>query len=64
MDFMPQTMEGAMLDVTLWDGELKSATFAPIRMDSSFTPHEIKYDDAGSVMDLIWAASPSPFARP
>ena len=64
MDFMSETMEGAILDVTLWDGEVKAATFAPIRMDASFTPREVSYADGASVIDGIWGSSLAPFARP
>ena len=64
MDFQVKTMEGAILDVTLWDGEVKAATFAPIRMDASFTPREISYPDGASVVDGIWGSSLPPFARP
>lgn len=64
MDFMAETMEGAILDVTLWDGEVRSATFAPIRMDASFTPREVSYADGATVLDGIWGSSLAPFARP
>lgn len=64
MDFMSETMEGTILDVTLWDGDVKAATFAPIRMDAAFTPREVSYADGASVLDGIWGSSLPPFARP
>jgi poly-gamma-glutamate synthesis protein (capsule biosynthesis protein) len=64
MDWEPEVMEGVILDVTLWDGEVKSATFAPIRIDQTFTPHELPYADGAGILDDIWRSSLPPFARP
>jgi poly-gamma-glutamate capsule biosynthesis protein CapA/YwtB (metallophosphatase superfamily) len=38
MDFMQETREGAVLELTFWGGELKAAGLVPYVMDDRFAP--------------------------
>lgn len=61
MDFMRETMEGALLELVFWDDTLRGARFVPYAMDSTFTPRLVSGDHAEQILDLIWAASDPPF---
>jgi poly-gamma-glutamate synthesis protein (capsule biosynthesis protein) len=62
MDFMTQTMEGVLLQVTLWGGTVKAVTPVPYRMDDAFVPRVLEPADAGSILDPLWASSGPPWS--
>ncbi len=57
MDFMPETMEGLVLEATLWGGELKGVRFVPYRMDADFTPRVVPRESASRLFENFWAFS-------
>jgi len=57
MDFMPETLEGLVLEATYWDDELKGVRFVPYRMDADFAPRVLPYDAADRVFSNFWAFS-------
>jgi poly-gamma-glutamate synthesis protein (capsule biosynthesis protein) len=63
MDFMPETMEGLVLEATFWDDRLVSAELVPYRMGSDFAPRVVPVRDARRVLDGFREFS-SPGARP
>jgi hypothetical protein len=61
MDFMPETMEGVVLEATFWGAELKAIRLLPYRMDpATFAPHRVPGRD---VLADIWSTSTGPFAN-
>lgn len=61
MDFREDTMEGALLELAFWDGELKAADLVPYRMDSAFVPREVGSAAAQEVLAPVWRVSPAPY---
>jgi poly-gamma-glutamate capsule biosynthesis protein CapA/YwtB (metallophosphatase superfamily) len=57
MDFMPQTMEGLVLEATFSGGRVVAARFVPYRMDAGFAPHVVPLAAAGSILDPFWELS-------
>jgi len=53
MDFMQRTMEGAILEMTFWGGELKRADFVPYVMDSRFAPRVVDGARAERVLETM-----------
>ena len=62
MDFSRETQEGVVLEVLLWDGQVKSADFVPVRIGADFAPRVIGGPRADAVLDRMWAASEPPFS--
>lgn len=46
MDFMSETMEGLLLELVLWDDEVKQAEFVPYRMGADFAPRVVPWSQA------------------
>ena len=63
MDFMRQTMEGAILELTFWGDELKAADFVPYVMDEEFAPRVVRGRRGEQVLDVMREAS-GPAFRP
>ncbi|MGH3334114.1 MAG: CapA family protein [Nocardioidaceae bacterium] len=57
MDFMPETMESLLLELTYWGGELKAAEFVPYRMDSSFAPRIVSFERGTDILRRMWETS-------
>jgi poly-gamma-glutamate capsule biosynthesis protein CapA/YwtB (metallophosphatase superfamily) len=51
MDFMPQTMEGLVLEATFLGDRLVAARFVPYRMGADFAPRVVPRAAAGSILD-------------
>jgi poly-gamma-glutamate synthesis protein (capsule biosynthesis protein) len=58
MDFMPQTMEGVVLEATFTGGELRAVGLVPYRLDRrTFAPRPM-HDAAGrGVLADVWSTS-------
>jgi poly-gamma-glutamate synthesis protein (capsule biosynthesis protein) len=57
MDFVPESMEGLMLEATFWGDELKAVDFVPYRMSSDFAPHLVPYAVARRMFANFWRFS-------
>jgi poly-gamma-glutamate synthesis protein (capsule biosynthesis protein) len=57
MDFMTQTMEGAVLELTFWGGSLKAAELVPYVMDEDFAPRFVTGRRGDRVLALLRATS-------
>jgi poly-gamma-glutamate synthesis protein (capsule biosynthesis protein) len=57
MDFMRQTQEGAILELTFWGDELKAADFVPYVMDEDFAPRIVSGRRGQQVLDVMRATS-------
>ena len=57
MDFMRQTMEGAVLELTFWGGELKAVDLVPYVMDAQYAPRVVTGARAGRVLATLRATS-------
>jgi poly-gamma-glutamate synthesis protein (capsule biosynthesis protein) len=53
MDFMRRTMEGAVLELTFWGGELKAVDLVPYVMDAQFAPRVVTGARAASVLATL-----------
>jgi poly-gamma-glutamate synthesis protein (capsule biosynthesis protein) len=53
MDFMRQTQEGAILELTFWGDELRAAELVPYVMDEDFAPRVVTGRRAEQVLDLM-----------
>ena len=63
MDFMEQTMEGAVLEATFWGVELRALRLLPYRMDpGSFAPRPALGEEAARVLADVWSTSTGPYA--
>jgi len=63
MDFMPETLEGMVLEATFWGAELKAIRLLPYRMVSTdFAPRPLRGRAAEEVLADVWAESTGPFA--
>ena len=51
MDFMPETMEGLLLELTWWGDELKAAELVPYVLDESFAPRVVSFRRG---LDVLW----------
>ncbi|KHL17772.1 UNVERIFIED_CONTAM: hypothetical protein LK11_10090 [Mumia flava] len=64
MDFQQRTQEGALLEVVLWDGELKAADLVPYVIGSDdFTPRVVRGSRARTVLETAWETSTGPYGR-
>jgi poly-gamma-glutamate synthesis protein (capsule biosynthesis protein) len=57
MDFMRETQEGAVLELTFWGAELKAAEFVPYVMDDRFAPRFVSGRRAEQVLAVMRATS-------
>ena len=57
MDFMEQTMEGLVLELVFWGGELKTAEFVPYEMDETFTSREVTWQSGQDILRRMWETS-------
>ena len=57
MDFMRETQEGAVLEMTFWGAELKAAEFVPYVMDDRFAPRFVSGRRAEQVLAVMRATS-------
>ncbi|WP_370614546.1 CapA family protein [Mumia qirimensis] len=64
MDFQRRTREGAVLELVLWDGEVKGARLVPYVIDGSFTPRPVRAGRAERVLATAWETSRGPYALP
>ncbi|HEX6878306.1 MAG TPA: CapA family protein [Nocardioidaceae bacterium] len=64
MDFMRQTQEGAILEMTFWGEELRAAELVPYVMDDRFAPRVVTGQRAGQVLEVMRATSAAPFRAP
>jgi poly-gamma-glutamate capsule biosynthesis protein CapA/YwtB (metallophosphatase superfamily) len=51
MDFMQETQEGLILELTYWGARLKAADFVPYVMDDTFAPRVVPYRHG---LDVLW----------
>ena len=51
MDFMQETREGLILELTFWGAELKAARFVPYLIDDTFAPRVVTYRRG---LDVLW----------
>lgn len=63
MDFMPETMEGLVLEATFWDDRLVSVELVPYRMGADFAPRVVPVGEAQRMLDGFRRFS-APGARP
>ncbi|HEU4513739.1 MAG TPA: CapA family protein [Nocardioidaceae bacterium] len=64
MDFMRETQEGAILEMTFWGDELKAADFVPYVMDDRFAPRVVTGRRAEEVLAVMRATSGPAHRRP
>jgi poly-gamma-glutamate capsule biosynthesis protein CapA/YwtB (metallophosphatase superfamily) len=60
MDFMRETQEGAVLELTYWGTELKAAELIPVVIGRDFAPRIARGERATAILDRIWSASGEP----
>lgn len=64
MDFQRRTREGAVLEVVLWDGEVKGVELVPYVIGEDFTPRPVRGARAQTVLATAWDTSRGPYALP
>lgn len=57
MDFMQQTQEGVLLELTYWGDRLVAADLVPYRMDARFAPRVLRDGQGRSILELMGATS-------
>lgn len=60
MDFSRTTQEGAVLELTFWDGHLKSARLVPVVIGADFAPRVARGPRGDAILQDVWAASGRP----
>jgi poly-gamma-glutamate synthesis protein (capsule biosynthesis protein) len=60
MDFMRETQEGAILELTYWGSKLKVAELVPVVIGPDFAPRVARGERATAILDRIWSASGGP----
>ena len=60
MDFMRETQEGAVLELTYWGDQLKAAELVPIVIGRGFAPRVARGPRAAAILDRVWSASGAP----
>jgi poly-gamma-glutamate capsule biosynthesis protein CapA/YwtB (metallophosphatase superfamily) len=63
MDFMRETQEGAILELTFWGGRLKAVELVPYVMDERFAPRVVSGRRGEQVLAPMWATSGPAFRR-
>ncbi len=61
MDFSRQTQEGVILELVLWEDEVKAARFVPIRIGPDFAPRVASWRSGRPILAQLWAASGPPY---
>lgn len=61
MDFMRETQEGILLELVLWDGELKAAEPTPYVIGDDFAPRPAGGKRAHDIMAMIRETSRGPY---
>ncbi|MGH1564790.1 CapA family protein [Mumia sp. DW29H23] len=64
MDFQRRTQEGAVLELVLWDGEVRSAELVPYVIGEDFAPRPVRGGTAQRVLATAWETSRGPYALP
>jgi poly-gamma-glutamate synthesis protein (capsule biosynthesis protein) len=62
MDFMRETQEGVVLELTYWGTELKAAELIPVVIGRDFAPRVARGERASAILDRIWSASGAPLS--
>jgi poly-gamma-glutamate synthesis protein (capsule biosynthesis protein) len=62
MDFSRATQEGAILELTLWGGEVKAGEFVPVRIGADFAPRVLSERAGRPILQRMWDASGPPFS--
>jgi poly-gamma-glutamate synthesis protein (capsule biosynthesis protein) len=62
MDFSQPTMEGIVLDLTFWDGELMAATPRPVVIGEDFAPRFVGGERGAQILDDVWSNSYGAFS--
>jgi poly-gamma-glutamate synthesis protein (capsule biosynthesis protein) len=57
MDFMRETQEGLLLELTFWGRDLKAADFVPYRMGARFAPHVVSRGEGADILRRMRDAS-------
>jgi len=57
MDFMEETRQGAILELTFWGDQLRAADLVPYVMDRRFAPRVVSGARAKRVLSLLRATS-------
>jgi poly-gamma-glutamate synthesis protein (capsule biosynthesis protein) len=60
MDFSRPTQEGAVLELTFWDGALKGSRMVPVVIGADFAPRVAPGPRGDAILDDVWAASGRP----
>jgi poly-gamma-glutamate capsule biosynthesis protein CapA/YwtB (metallophosphatase superfamily) len=60
MDFMQQTQEGVLLELTFWDAELKNARLVPYVIGADFAPRAAPGARGAALLADVWRASAAP----
>jgi poly-gamma-glutamate synthesis protein (capsule biosynthesis protein) len=60
MDFMRETREGAVLELTFWGSQLKSARLVPVVIGPDFAPRFAPGPRGDAILGDVWAASGPP----
>ncbi len=60
MDFMQQTQEGALLELTFWGPELKGARLVPYVIGADFAPRVARGARGDAILGDVWRASGAP----
>jgi poly-gamma-glutamate synthesis protein (capsule biosynthesis protein) len=50
MDFMRETQEGLLLELTFWGGDLKAADFVPYRVGARFAPQLVSREEGADIL--------------
>lgn len=66
MDFSIPTQQGAILEVTLWGGQVKAAQFVPYRIGPDFAPRVLdeRSRQGRAILGRIWANGGEAFTPP
>ena len=60
MDFMQQTQEGFVLELTFWGATLKSARLVPYVIGADFAPRRAPGARGDAILADVWRASTAP----
>jgi poly-gamma-glutamate synthesis protein (capsule biosynthesis protein) len=60
MDFMQQTQEGVLLELTFWGSQLKNARLVPYVIGADFSPRRAPGARGDAILADVWRASRAP----
>ena len=63
MDFMEETQQGLLLELTFWGSDPKAARFVPYAMDENFAPRVQSYRAGLDTLRLMWETGGPAFHR-